>query len=46
LAEGEDDGEVIICVVADGDVGVTSFLEEHLIGYPSFALEDLHGLVG
>lgn len=37
---------MVIGVVADSDVGVTSLLEEHLVGDPSFAFENLHGLIG
>lgn len=46
MAEGQGDREVVVRAVANRDVGVASLLEEHLIGDPSFALEDLHCLVG
>ena len=36
---------MVVSVVSYRDVGVSSLLEEHLVGYPSFAFEDFHSFV-
>jgi hypothetical protein len=37
---------MVVSVVPNSDICISSFLEEHLVGYPSFAIEDLHGFMG
>ena len=37
---------MVVSAVPNGDIGISSFLEEHMVGYPSFAIEDLHGFMG